>query len=162
MSDSLIRVEYNSKPSKTIRVYKCAAPGCATEVRIRDDNKSHSGMCQTHSHQKRPYESIYKCFLNDWRKLGNTITYEEFLDFTKVPNCCYCSCLIPWIPYSTVGGEYTSRAYFLDRKDNSLGYSKENCVVCCTSCNMIKRDLLTHDEMLVAMKAVLEYRKGSL
>jgi len=29
----------------------------------------------------------------------------------------------------------------IDRKDNTLGYSKDNCLSCCTSCNMMKRGL---------------------
>lgn len=159
MSDTLIRVEHASKSSKTVRIHRCRVEGCNNEVRIRDDMKSHSGKCATHSHQKRPYESIYHCFKNDWRGLENTITYEQFLEFTKIGNCTYCNAEIPWRAYSILRGDYLSRAYFLDRKDNSSGYSKENCVVCCTVCNKIKGSYLTHEEMLAAMKAVTDYRQ---
>jgi hypothetical protein len=37
----------------------------------------------------------------------------------------------------------------LDRKDSSLGYTKENCLVCCAVCNRMKlaqgyEEFLTH------------------
>ena len=163
MSGTLIRTERQPRKSggpRTVHVYKCLYPGCLKEVRIRNGDKIHKRMCQSHSHQKRPYESIYNCIRNDWRKVEVSLTYEEFLEFTKITECIYCQASIPWEPYSTVNGRYTSRAYYLDRLDNSKGYSKDNCVVCCTMCNKIRNAYLTHDEMIVAMKAVLEYRKG--
>ena len=160
MSNTLIRVEYAIKPSKTVRVHRCKHEGCEQEVRVRDDNKIHSGMCKGHSHVKRPFESIYNSLHNDWRGTEVLLTYEEFLEFTCIDKCIYCYAHINRTPYSICDGKYNSRAYFLDRKDHLKGYSKENCVVCCTSCNKIRSNLLTHDEMIVAMKAVLEYRKS--
>ena len=38
-----------------------------------------------------------------------------------------------------------SAKYNLDRKDNSIGYSKNNCVVCCSTCNYIKGDKFTYE-----------------
>lgn len=32
----------------------------------------------------------------------------------------------------------TTGGYFLDRLDSALGYTKENCVSCCTTCNFMK------------------------
>ena len=161
MSSEIIRIEKQHRKSggpRIILVCKCKISDCHTEVKIRKNDKLHTGLCATHAHQKRPFESIYQCFRNDWRKLHNTITYDDFLKFTEIKNCVYCTELIPWIPYSVEKGKYKSRAYFLDRKDNNVGYTKENCVVCCTKCNKLKNNILTHEEMLVAMKVVVEYR----
>lgn len=37
----------------------------------------------------------------------------------------------------------------LDRKNSNLGYSVENCVPCCTDCNMIRgKDRISHLEMI--------------
>lgn len=47
----------------------------------------------------------------------------------------------------------------LDRIDNKKGYILGNIVPCCGTCNKIKGDRLTSEEMLVAMTAVLELRK---
>jgi hypothetical protein len=46
----------------------------------------------------------------------------------------------------------------LDRLDNNGGYELTNVVPCCGSCNQIRNKHLTHDEMRVAMDAVLTYR----
>lgn len=46
-----------------------------------------------------------------------------------------------------------------DRLDNELGYTITNIVPCCGTCNSIKSNILTHDEMKVAMKAIIELRK---
>jgi hypothetical protein len=169
MSDTInksvcIRVEKVARPNdsdRSVYIFKCASEDCDSEIRIRSDAlKTHSYHCSAHSHRKRPFESIYHSLRNDWRKLPNTLTYEDYLEFTKVSNCTYCKCIIPWNPYSTIKGNYGSRAHFLDRKDSKLGYSVSNCVVCCTICNKIKGNHLTHDEMLVAMEAVLKLRNA--
>jgi len=125
----------------------CTYPGCKHILNIRSDQiKTHTKKCSTHSHTKRPYESIYQSLLKDWRKLDNTLTYEQFLDFTSIKNCHYCLSYINWIPYSTVQGKFISRAYYLDRKDNNLGYSLTNCVTCCTTCNRAKGNRYSYEE----------------
>jgi len=48
----------------------------------------------------------------------------------------------------------------LDRLDNNEGYIKTNVVPCCGKCNQIRNNHLTHDEMKIAMNAVLEYRRN--
>jgi hypothetical protein len=45
-----------------------------------------------------------------------------------------------------VDGKATSRAYQLDRKDNALGYSVDNCVVCCHRCNDAKSNGYDYEE----------------
>lgn len=120
-------------------IFECQE--CPTKINVRSDAlKTHSGKCPVHSHRKRPFESIYNQLLTDHRKIEVLLTYEEFLEFTRTANCHYCGSRIPWSPYGQCDGEYETRAYFLDRKINSGPYSKENCVVCCTPCNWLKRD----------------------
>lgn len=46
----------------------------------------------------------------------------------------------------------------LDRIDNSKGYVIGNVVPCCKKCNWNRCDNLTHEEMKIAMRAVLDYR----
>lgn len=50
------------------------------------------------------------------------LTKEEFLQMFQTP-CFFC-------------GEPLARG--VDRKDNDLGYSNENCVSCCATCNLMK------------------------
>lgn len=51
------------------------------------------------------------------------LSFEQFMAFWQQP-CAYCGSII-----ETIG---------LDRIDNSLGYSEENCIACCIVCNRMK------------------------
>lgn len=148
----------NGGPRHTY-IFECSEASCNNLVRVRSDAlKIQSGKCKTHSHVKRPFESIYQGLFRDWRGIKVRLTYEEFLKFTEIRCCHYCDEPIPWEPYGTVNGEYKSRAYFLDRKDTDGPYSADNCVVCCTRCNRFRSAFLTYDEMLVVSKALKQYR----
>lgn len=72
------------------------------------------------------------------------ITLEEYAEIIKDNACTYCGGALP----QTMGG--------LDRLDNSKGYTKENVVPCCFTCNTIRGDSLSHEEM----KAVANFIKG--
>ena len=150
VASNFLRVESQWRKSggpRNVLVYKCSVATCDTEIKVRLGD-SHSGMCNSHSHQKRPFESIYNGLFNDWRRLNVSLTYDEFIEFTKIPTCHYCDAKIDWIPYSIDKGAYKSRAYDLDRIDISIGYTKDNCVVCCTDCNILRGDRFTYEEFL--------------
>lgn len=53
-------------------------------------------------------------------------TLEEFLEFVDKP-CFYCGEIPP--------------AVGVDRVDNDVGYTKENSVPCCSTCNWMKKSL---------------------
>lgn len=67
------------------------------------------------------------------------------------PNCHYCGDSILKFKGSS-----------LDRKNNNKGYTLTNVVTCCPSCNTIKSDILTYDEMKFIMEKLLEYRKNKI
>lgn len=144
-------------------IFNCSHSECKKEIRVRSDAlKTHSGKCNVHSHVLRPFESIYNSLKNDHRNIEINLTYEEFLDFTKNNNCHYCDSKINRTEYGTIDGSYISRAYFLDRKDCSLGYSKDNCVTCCTSCNRLRSNKFTYDEFMLLspiLKSIINGRK---
>lgn len=82
------------------------------------------------------------------------LTFGQFMEFVKVTSCHYCGRNIEWPERAfrkmTVRKyQQSSRAYYLDRKDNSKGYTLDNCVVCCTVCNAVKGATLTYDEMFL-------------
>lgn len=150
MINNLIRIEkqprLNGGP-RTVYILKCADCEKTIKVRKNDyDKKKHSLKCQICSHRKKPFESLFNTFRLDHRKIINTLSFTDFLNFTKQKNCHYCNNTINWIEYPTVGGKFNSNAYYLDRKDNSEGYSVENCVVCCTKCNLAKGNRYTYEE----------------
>jgi hypothetical protein len=66
----------------------------------------------------------------------------SFNDFVKVRkgNCHYC------------GGQLPRFNGGLDRKKNSKGYIRGNCVPCCTRCNSMKGPYLTYEEMVLIWK----------
>ena len=80
------------------------------------------------------------------RGLEWSISEEQYEFIVSSGACGYCNDRLP----QTNGG--------LDRKDNSLGYTIDNVVPCCFSCNRIKGALLTYDEMKAAIAAILEVR----
>jgi hypothetical protein len=72
---------------------------------------------------------------------------EEYAALISLP-CHYCGGIFGTVQVG-IG---------LDRKDSSKGYSNDNVLSCCGTCNMIKGDTFTVEETLVAVKAILNYR----
>jgi hypothetical protein len=112
------------------------------------------GREQSLKTRKRPFESLYNSIST---RAANPVlfTYEHFLEFTKVKSCHYCDAPIIWEPYSQ-GSRYR---YNLDRKNNALGYLRDNCVVCCWDCNNLKSNQLTFEEMQLLRPALIQVRK---
>ena len=140
---------------------KCKVRGCK---RDRDAK----GLCPSHYRKmrrklglepKQPREYFYdysRSMHGRWtalkratkdKKLSTDITFEYYSKLMDGALCEYCS------------GELNPTGHCLDRKDSSQGYTKENVVVCCITCNRIKNAYLTHEEMKAAMKAVIFLRR---
>lgn len=79
------------------------------------------------------------------RGLEWTISFEEYCHLISKP-CAYCT------------GPLPPQGVGLDRKDSEAGYTPDNVVPCCGTCNGIKSDKLSHEEMGVAMAAIKEFR----
>ena len=155
----IIKTERDHACPRLSYVFLCSYSGCANFTTVRQDAlKTSSGKCRVHSHVKRPYESIYRRLFNDWRKPIVDLTYEQFLSFVKIKNCCYCGDHINRVPFATVKGKFSSAAYFLDRKDAKKPYSTQNCVVCCTQCNFLKGNRFTYTEFLCIGDALAAVR----
>jgi hypothetical protein len=106
------------------------------------------------AHRKyRPFESRFNSFNKlSTGRINVNISYDDFLEYTKIVNCHYCNGDINWHPYKSTG-------YHLDRKDNNLGYTKDNCVVCCPRCNRSKSDHFTYHEWLQIGQVIRSWEK---
>ena len=51
-------------------------------------------------------------------------------------------------------------SYRLDRVDNSQGYTPENVLPCCALCNLLRKDWISCDEMMVLMGTLKAYRQA--
>lgn len=78
------------------------------------------------------------------RKLNWKLTEEQYLSLVEEP-CHYC-------------GEDVGTGVGLDRIMSKVGYILDNVLPCCGTCNIIKGDRLTAEEMKVAMEAVIKLR----
>jgi hypothetical protein len=147
-----------------IRRYRCRCVcGVERDVTVSSLVKAMEGNTRCGSRscgcifELRPYEATYRLLLDvgkrrDWPL---SLTYEEFLEFTKIQTCHYCGAEITWYVKHDPAPKYN-----LDRKDNTVGYTKENLVVCCARCNRAKGNNFTYDEWL-QLGAIIESWRAS-
>lgn len=109
--------------------------------------------------RKRPFEWLFTSVLSNarFRNLECTLCYEDFLVLVQQKVCHYCGIELIWPPHWSKGK--ISLSTNLDRKDNALGYTKDNCVVCCPRCNFGKGDRFTYEEWTAVGRALLEFRR---
>lgn len=87
---------------------------------------------------KKAYEAI------DKRKGHDNDIDQVFLLTVVFPgSCCYCG---------------TREQLGCDRVDNSRGHTRDNVVVACADCNIMRGDRFSHDEMLVIGHAIAQVR----
>lgn len=77
------------------------------------------------------------------RDIESSLTFNNFVALFRKSECFYC------------GGESTG----LDRLDNNIGYSIDNCVPCCRTCNRVKGDILDYEETFIVINAIQKVRQ---
>lgn len=77
-------------------------------------------------------------------KCRNIEVNIDFIEYQKLTehNCFYCN------------KKLGNTGHGLDRKNNNLGYTVDNCVPCCGTCNRLKNKFLTHEETIAIVKTV--------
>lgn len=109
-------------------------------------------VCQAHfageSNKLRSYEWLFHKLQGQAKKrsLSIDLTFEQFLLFTAVKECHYCSAALTWSEYSSSRrGQTNYQGYNLDRKNNQIGYTLDNVVACCNPCNSMKSDSIPYE-----------------
>jgi hypothetical protein len=139
-------------------IFKCGMEGCSNTINVGIapcQMKRSTGYCTSCHRKKRPYGILFNRVTSNAELKGikSTLTYAQFLEFTKINKCVYCKSNVEWMAH--VPAHYRgATGYNLDRKDSSGPYSKENCVVCCKTCNWSKNELFSHQEFLDIGKAI--------
>lgn len=110
-------------------------------------NTKGCGRCKSHLHL---YESLYRQLRRNSQRtrVKCLLSFDEFLRFTAVHECFYCGTRIKWSKFLRTGA-----ACNLDRKNPTKGYSKNNCVVSCATCNRMKW-VLTLPQFLSRISAI--------
>ena len=123
---------------------------CGNTTIVMSGGLRHGGTrsCGCSQFRKRPFEWLYNRLLRTGESTKHEVrlSYEDFLEYTCIKTCHYCGADITWHEYSSGLGVTRNSGYYLDRKESNLGYTKDNCVVCCPRCNWAKSDRFTYEE----------------
>lgn len=99
----------------------------------------------------KPYARQYKDYLKfDVKKRFEHVldySFEEFRDIFINAKCSYCG---------------INERLGLDRLDNRLGHTKNNTVVCCTWCNLVRGWRYTPEEMKIIGATLSQIHKDRL
>ena len=163
-------VKAEGKNTKGIVVWKClcACGGSATvdTWSLTSGATTSCGCLQKellgNRRRKRPYEHLYNILCAKAARDGQqvSITFENFLDFTKIKKCHYCGRGLVWAKFSTENGiTFPTAATNLDRMNSDDGYHSVNLVPCCPPCNRGKSSQFSYKEWVVMTTALKAYWK---
>jgi hypothetical protein len=93
---------------------------------------------------KTKYRSLLKRAKE--RNLEVTLSYNSFKKL-KNDDCYYCGMSSLFIKYYCDILNINTPWATIDRKDNSKGYTEDNCVAACFLCNKIKGNFFNQEEM---------------
>lgn len=148
LTNQIIEKIYKRAGTKKVKrqFYVCKCIKCENIATMNKyDFKRWSGRCKKCARKLREYEALYNKFISKTQKnnIPNSISYEDFVKFAEKPYCTYCYTHVNFAKFHM---EKKGYGYNLDRKNNSLEYSVDNCVVCCWRCNNSKSNRYSHEE----------------
>lgn len=139
-------------PTGSLRDGNTRSCGCLNEER-RERLKMASGEAALNA-----LLGSYKKHCNDVGRVFN-LTKEEFRSLTK-GNCYYCGHEPNQISFKKrLNGKYIYNG--IDRRDNDKGYTAENCVPCCKTCNRAKRTM-TESEFVAWINRVYNHLRRKM
>lgn len=153
---------------------------CGKELKVRTYNLKctiKSCGCKTETKKKdMALNQKYATYKRDVLKRGLewNLSHDEFNDMIQ-KKCYYCnSDPILWSPYLTkdnnIRKSYSNKmnnySYMyetrikingIDRLNSKIGYNINNCVPCCTKCNIMK-NAYTENDFLLQIKKIYEFK----
>jgi len=165
----VVSLDRVSKQRQTVWLCKC---DCGNEkvisiVQLRDggvrscgclrhETSTETGKMRTIGFGKAAGNSVLYGYKKSARLRGLSweLSDDEFFELVT-RNCHYCGDPPSLVSKrsATFNGSFIHNG--IDRINNSLGYTKENCVPCCKNCNYAKRKL-DYDEFLVLIRKIYE------
>ncbi len=118
---------------KTGNTKSCGCLMSESMTKYNQENKRHA-------YGEAAKNGLLKSYINGavLRNYSFELTNEEFFWFTK-QDCFYCG-NPPVQPMTKSSPSYFGDYLYngIDRVENTIGYTFDNCVTCCTDCNMSK------------------------
>lgn len=145
------RKKYYRKPKEIVDAWNIKRKEHAKKLGLASKGtKRTPEQCERYKEGKRrkfenyDYEPAYiKRVLNRYKKFGLKMDFEEFKSIIK-SSCHYCG-VEPvkkdCATYYRSNGHQNFHYNGIDRVDNDKGYEIENCVPCCTRCNIAKHNM---------------------
>lgn len=143
--DKLQVLTLNNKTRKWICLCDC---GKTVEKTGGYLSRSHIKSCGCHREyiNRKGINLYHQLISKSEGRYPMLLTYEDFVEFMNTTHCRYCGKSINW---------KQGHAYNLDRVNNKIGYTVDNCVVCCALCNRAKYTLSQQD-FLEHVKCIYE------
>lgn len=139
---------------KSGRTARCKTCGACAGAAARRAPEGHVGLSGVVAYYQRNART---------RKLTWELTRNQVAILTS-QSCHYCGMPPQMIAFGTSKNRLTRAiaSYVhggIDRINNSIGYTFENCVSCCTRCNRAKRED-PHDDFIVWLDQVADFRRA--
>jgi len=149
----------STKPGQEWRVgcLKCGKRATVTTYALRRDHPAGCASCTKLDETPLRFVHTRLIWTAKRRGLDAPITLEELTEVARVKECHYCGEELFW-PRSKHEGYQTN----LDRKNNALGYTKENVVPCCGDCNFLKGSRFSYEEFLLIAKSLRKIKATRL
>ncbi len=138
----------------------CGSPGCPIALMVRANSLLAQNVkgCQRARFRNRRLQLLggmhrIQIANSNKRKVHNSLTFEEYVQLVSLA-CAYCGAEPRCLPWA-VRRKLDIKTNGIDRVDNKIGYTRENCVPCCETCNFIKR----HHNMSYLTEAMSRFLK---
>lgn len=120
-----------------------------TEKQVRNESLKHYTLAKEHC---GPEVSVTNQIGTEYKRSARLRGYDFNLNpeqFSKLltSDCEYCGSKPKTLRYARGSSGIGIYHGGIDRVNNSIGYTEENCVSCCSTCNFAKNDL-SYDEFM--------------